>query len=100
VLGAIGQQRGHAAYACGLGLAADLLELRTAPRRVGGRDRAVGVEPSPFCCARDLGVRGDVLALAEEGLVECVLEVAQAALLGCPQAGAERQRRARLVARL
>jgi hypothetical protein len=50
VLDAIGQQRGHAAYACGLGLAADLLDLRNAPRRVGSRDRAVWVEPGPFCC--------------------------------------------------
>ena len=46
---------------------------RSAPR-VGGRDGAVGVEPGALRRARDLAVGGDVLAFAEERLVERVLE--------------------------
>ena len=48
--------------------------------------------------ARDLPVGRDVLALAEERLVERVLEVPERSLLGRPEARAQDQRRPRLVA--
>ena len=92
-------ERRDAAHAGRLGLAADLAELREALRRVRGRDRAVRVEPGPLGRAGDLAIGRDVLALAEERLVERVLELAQPALLAGPQARGQRQRRARLVAR-
>ena len=68
-------------------------------RRVGRADRFGRVEARTLRRARDLGVGGDVLALAEEGVVERVLERPETALLAGPEAGRQRQRRARLVAR-
>jgi hypothetical protein len=64
-------------------------------RRLHG---ALGIEPRPLGRSGDLRVGGDVLALAEERLVERMLERPQAALLVRPEAGGERERRAGLVA--
>ena len=57
VLAVLGEQRRHAAHARGLGLRADLLQLRAALGRVGGRDRAVRVEPGALGRAGDLARR-------------------------------------------
>src|SRR5207249_7181463 len=80
-------------------LAADLPDLLDAPGRVGRGDDLGGIEPGALGRPRELSVRRDVLALAEEGLVERVLELAQPPALAGPEAAGERQRRARLVAR-
>jgi hypothetical protein len=95
----LGQERRHAADARSLGLATDGTDPLEALGRVGGRDCSVRVELDVARGTRDLAVGGDVLARAEEGLVERMLEVAQPPLLGGPEACRERQRRARLVAR-
>ncbi len=83
----------------GLGLAADFGDLADPLGRVGGRDRGVGIEVDALGRPADLRVGRDVLALAEERLVERVLERPQPPLVACPQAGGQDQRRARLVAR-
>ena len=66
--------------------------------RVGGGDRVVRVEPGPRRGAGDLTVGRDVLAFAEERLVQRVLERPQRALLAGPEARGQRQRRAWLIA--
>ena len=95
----LGEQRRHAADARRLRLAAELSDPLEALRRVGGCDRRIGLEADPGGGARDLAIGRDILALAEERLVERVLEVTKSALLAGPEARRERQRRARLVAR-
>src|SRR5262249_40047457 len=78
---------------------ADRLQLGATLRRVRRLDRRVGIEAGALGRPPELAVGGDVLALAEERLVQRVLQLAQAALLARPQARAEGQGRARLVAR-
>ena len=89
---------GNAPDAGGLGFRPDLPKARDrAPpstrRRPPRPDRARPARPR----ARSR-VSRDVLALAEESLVEPVLELTQPALLPRPEARGERQRGARLVA--
>jgi hypothetical protein len=72
---------------------------RIAWRREPSPDGFLRVQPGALGRPRDLGVRCDVLTLAEERLVERVLEVPQPSLLLGPKAHGERQGRARLVAR-
>ena len=78
---------------------ADLAHPLEALGRVRRRHGFAGIEPGPLGRTCDLRIGGDVLALAEERLVQRVLEGTQAAELAGPEAGGERQRRARLVAR-
>ena len=68
------QQRRHPANARGLGFRPDVPDPGEEPRGVRGGNRLGGVETDALGCTGDLGVRGDVLALAEERLVERVLE--------------------------
>jgi hypothetical protein len=93
------KHRRDAAHAARLGLATELADLREALRRVGRGHGGLRIELRAGGRARDLVVGRDVLALAEERLVQRVLELAQASLLARPQARREGQRRARLVAR-
>ena len=75
-----GQERGHAADAGCLRLAAYVRKLADPIGRVGGGDRPVRIEPGAIGRTADLRVGRDVLALAEERLVERVLERPQPAL--------------------
>src|SRR5689334_16590856 len=89
-LAALREERRDAADAGRLRLAPDRADLLEALRRVRGRDRRVGIEGDPGGRAGELAVGRDVLALAEEPLVERVLERAHPALLARPEAGGER----------
>ena len=70
------EQRRNPSYARGLGLAADSANLLESLLRVRRRDGAVGIEARPRGRAGKLAVSGNVLPLAEERLVEGVLEPA------------------------
>src|SRR6266849_2751773 len=89
--GVVAEQRWDAADTRSLGFDANLADAGEQLRRVGGGDRRCRIETGAACCARELRVRRDVLALAEERLVQGVLEVPQSALTFGPQAGSERQ---------
>ena len=95
----LGEQGRHTADARLGGLGPDRLDPRQVRCVVGRRDRRVRVEPRALCGPRELRVGRDVLALAEERLVERVLEGAQVAETFGPQADGERQGGARLEAR-
>src|SRR5438093_13588926 len=83
------EQRRHAAHARSLRVPADRTDSLEALRRVGGGNGAIRIELDAVGGARELAIRGDVLALAEERLVERVLEVAQPTLLAGPEACGE-----------
>ena len=76
---------------------ADLRQPGDPRRGVGGLQRLGRIEAGAFGGSLDLPVGRDVLALAEERLVERVAKLPQAALLGRPETRRERQGRARLV---
>ena len=95
----LGEQRRDAGHAGRLRLAADRAQPLESGVVVGGRDRGDGVKPGDPGRARDLRVGRDVEPLAEERLVERVLEGPQASLAVRPEARREDQCRARLVPR-
>src|SRR5262249_17349474 len=98
VLAVGGEQGGDAADRRRLGFGPDPGDPLVPLRRVGGRDRPVRGEAGAGGGAGDLGAGRDILALAEEGLVERVLERPEPALLPRPEAGGERKGRPRLIA--
>lgn len=92
------EQRGNPADTGRVRLGANRMKPRDPIRAVSRLYGAVRIEARPPGRPGDLRVGGDVLTLAEERLVERMLERPQPVLLPGPQAGRQRERRAGLVA--
>src|SRR3712207_4069223 len=98
-LAVVREQSGDPCDAGRVGLPADLVKAAHPLGVVRRPDGLVGRQTRPCGRARNLRVGRDVLPLAEERVVEGVLEGAEASLLAGPEARRQRERRARLVAR-